>query len=193
MQELAQTIRNSGSPPPPDERRGATSVASIGKHPIHPTLIPFPVAFLTAVLGTDAAYWRTGDPFWARSSVWMLRLGLASGAVAAVAGAVDYSSIPRVRKHAVGRAHAAGNAAVLALSLANLMSRRNDPEGAVVPRGLTMSATAAALLGFTAWAGSELVYRHRVAVIEEEDDGVGGRAIEYRGEPSDEYEVVSSR
>ncbi|UEM03439.1 DUF2231 domain-containing protein [Skermanella rosea] len=169
MRETAERIRNSGSSTPSDERRGATSVAAIGKHPIHPMLIPFPVAFLTAALGTDVAYARTRDPFWARSSMWLLRLGLVSGAVAATAGAVDYVSIPRARKHAIGPLHAVGNATVLALSLGNLASRWKDPEEAVMPRGLAMSAATAALLGVTAWAGAELVYRHRVAVVEEED------------------------
>jgi len=170
VQNIAEKIRNSGSGTPADERSGATSVAAIGKHPIHPMLIPFPVTFLTATLGTDLAYSRTGDPFWARSSMWLLRLGLVSGAVAATAGAVDYVSIPRARKHAIGPLHAVGNAGVLALSLANLASRWKDPEEAVVPRGLTISAATAALLGVTAWAGAELVYRHRVGVAEEEDD-----------------------
>jgi hypothetical protein len=45
VQDIAEKIRNSGSGTPLDERRGATSVAAIGKHPIHPMLIPFPVAF----------------------------------------------------------------------------------------------------------------------------------------------------
>jgi uncharacterized membrane protein len=170
VQNIAEKIRNSGSGTPLDERRGATSVAAIGKHPIHPMLIPFPVAFLTATLGTDLAYSRTRDPFWARSSMWLLRLGLVSGAVAATAGAVDYLSIPRARKHAIGPLHAVGNAGVLALSFANLASRWEDPEEAVVPRGLAMSVTTTALLGVTAWAGAELVYRHRVGVAEEEDE-----------------------
>jgi uncharacterized membrane protein len=170
LQNIAEKIRNSGSGTPLDERRGATSVAAIGKHPIHPMLIPFPVAFLTATLGTDLAYSRTRDPFWARSSMWLLRLGLVSGAVAATAGAVDYLSIPRARKHAIGPLHAVGNAGVLALSFANLASRWEDPEEAVVPRGLAMSVTTTALLGVTAWAGAELVYRHRVGVAEEEDE-----------------------
>jgi uncharacterized membrane protein len=170
VQETAERIRNFGSSVPEDERRGATSVAAIGKHPIHPVLIPFPVAFLSAAAGTDAAYWRTRDPFWARSSVWLLRAGVSSGILAATAGAIDYMSIPRARKHGVGRLHAAGNATVLALSLANLISRREDPEEAIVPRGLALSATVAALLGLTAWAGSELIYRHRVAVIEEDGE-----------------------
>ncbi|AWK89574.1 DUF2231 domain-containing protein [Azospirillum thermophilum] len=171
VKDTLRAVRNAGPRTSSDERTGATSAAAIGRHPIHPVLIPYPVAFLTATLGTDVAYWRTGDPFWARTSQWMLRLGLASGVVAATAGAADYLSIPRARKHAVGPLHAIGNATVLALSLANLLARRDDPEDAVVPRGLALSAATTALLGVTAWAGGEMIYRHRIGVIEEEGAG----------------------
>lgn len=169
VKDTLRSIHDAGSNTPADERTGATSAAAIGKHPIHPTVIAFPVTFLAATLGTDLAYWRTQDPFWARASNWTLRLGLASGLFAAAFGAADYMSIPRARKHGVGPLHAAGNATVLGLALANLRSRRDDPEGAVVPRSVAMSAATAALLGVTAWAGGEMIYRHRVAVIEEDE------------------------
>src|SRR5215213_2113194 len=35
--------------------RGLPSTATIVGHPIHPMMIPYPIAFLTAVLATDAA------------------------------------------------------------------------------------------------------------------------------------------
>lgn len=159
-------VRRAGSNTPADERTGATSVAAVGKHPIHPTVIPFPITFLVATLGSDLAYWRTRDPFWARTSSWLLKAGLASGAAAATFGAVDYASIPRARKHSVGPLHAFGNAVVLALAASNLAGRRRDPEENVLPRGLALSAATAGLLGLTAWAGGELIYRHRVGVVE---------------------------
>ena len=38
------------------------STAQIAGHPIHPMLIPFPVAFLVATLVCDLIFWRTGGP-----------------------------------------------------------------------------------------------------------------------------------
>ncbi|WP_207462840.1 DUF2231 domain-containing protein [Azospirillum sp. SYSU D00513] len=207
VKDMAETIRHGGSGVPEDEVQGATSAAAVGKHPIHPTIIPFPIAFLTATLATDVAYWRTGDPFWAQSSRWLLRAGLASGVVAGAVGAVDYAAIPRTRKHAVGPLHALGNVTVLAIAAANLMGRRRDPEEGVVPRGLALSAATTALLGLTAWAGGELIYRHRVGVVGEVDESTDGetgndrvaspggivpvpagdaRALEYAGETAGE-------
>ena len=34
------------------------STASIAGHPLHPMLIPFPVAFFVTTLVTDLAYWK---------------------------------------------------------------------------------------------------------------------------------------
>ena len=35
------------------------STASIAGHPIHPMLIPFPIAFFVATFVCDLAYWQT--------------------------------------------------------------------------------------------------------------------------------------
>lgn len=147
----------------------ATSVAAIGKHPIHPMLIPFPVAFLTAALGTDVAYARTKGSVLGPIIDVAAAPGPRIGSRCRDGWRRGLCLNPRARKHAIGPLHAVGNATVLALSLGNLASRWKDPEEAVMPRGLAMSAATAALLGVTAWAGAELVYRHRVAVVEEED------------------------
>jgi uncharacterized membrane protein len=48
------------------EREGmaaSPSTAAILGHPIHPMLVPFPLAFLVGVLLTDLAYWATADVF----------------------------------------------------------------------------------------------------------------------------------
>lgn len=153
---------------------GVHSTAAVGGHPIHPMIIPFPVTFLTATLATDVAYVRTRDPFWARASEWMLRAGLASGVAAAVFGAADWTTIRQARSNATGIFHAAGNAAALALAYGNLRRRRGNRERAIEDGGLVLSASLAALLGATALAGGELIYKHGVGVAGHgHDDGDG--------------------
>lgn len=39
------------------------STASIAGHPIHPMLIPFPIAFFVSTFLADLAFWQTGDEF----------------------------------------------------------------------------------------------------------------------------------
>jgi uncharacterized membrane protein len=44
-----------------DLSKGAPSTASIKGHPIHPMLVPFPIAFLVGTLATDLVFWGTGS------------------------------------------------------------------------------------------------------------------------------------
>jgi uncharacterized membrane protein len=153
--------------------RGVASTAAVMGHPIHPMLIPYPLAFLTAALATDVASQRTGDPFWARASGWLLGAGLVSGVAAGVVGAIDYYTIRRANEERQGKVHAYGNMAALALAGANLALRRRDRYGEVSTEAVALSALTAALLGVTGWAGGELSYRHMVGVAGHDDQHVG--------------------
>jgi uncharacterized membrane protein len=145
---------------------GVPSNVAIAKHPLHPAMVTFPIAFLVGAAGTDLAYWLTNsDLFWARASFWLLVAGLASGVLAALVGMVDFLKIPIVRKRSAGWAHMILNVAALGLTIVNLALRWSDPAKAVLPVGLVISVIVATLLGLSGWYGGELVYRHRVAVI----------------------------
>lgn len=147
--------------------RGLPSTAAIFGHPIHPMIVPYPVAFLTTALLTDLAATVTRDRFWARTSRWLLEAGIASGLAAGAAGAVDYFTIRRAREKTVGKLHAYGNPVALALASASLAARRgDDPPG---PGALMLTAAMFAVLGVTAWAGAELSYTHMVGVRGEGD------------------------
>ena len=143
--------------------RGLPSTAAIFGHPIHPMLIPYPVAFLTTALATDIAAERTESPFWSRASGLLLGAGIVTGLVAGAVGAIDYFTIRRAREKATGKLHAYGNPLALALAAATLAMRPGNgkPPG---PAAVAMTAAMNAVLGVTAWAGAELSYRHMVGV-----------------------------
>ena len=147
--------------------RGVPSTASLFHHPIHPMLVPFPIAFLIGALASDLAFWAAGDPFWARASLWLIGAGFVMGALAAVAGLTDFLTIRRARQGLAGWVHFLGNAAVLILALINFVLRIGDPAGAALPKGLVLSLIIAGLLGVTGWMGGELAYRRKIGVIEE--------------------------
>lgn len=144
---------------------GVPSTVHIAKHPLHPLIVTFPIAFLTGTLVTDIVYWLTQDAFWARASFWLIAGGLITGLVAAATGMSDFLRIGRVREHSAGWAHMVGNIAALSLSGANLWLRWNNQTGAILPTGIIISTFVAAILGITGWYGAELIYRHKVAVI----------------------------
>jgi uncharacterized membrane protein len=146
---------------------GVASTAAVGKHPIHPMLVPFPIAFLVGALLTDLAYWGTYDRFWAVASMWLLIAGLVGGVLAATAGLIDFFTIQRARSVTAGWIHFLGNASALIVALINLWPRVAAPEAPVLFTGLILSAVVVGILVVTGWMGGELAYRYKIGVIEE--------------------------
>jgi uncharacterized membrane protein len=144
---------------------GIESTVAIAGHPLHPLIVTFPIAFLTAALATDLGYLLSQDLFWARASIWLIGAGFVSGIVAALSGMMDFLKIDRVRKRRAGWTHMVGNVIALTLTLINWVFRLNNGITAIVPAGLVLSLIVATLLGVTGWFGAELIYRHKVAVI----------------------------
>ncbi len=151
---------------------GVPSTAAIAGHPIHPMLIPLPIAFLSAALATDLAYSRTRDRFWARASRALTGAGVASGLLAAPFGVIDFAAREEVREHPEAWIHGVGNAAALGLAALSFRVRSKDPERSVVPTGLALSTAIAGLLTVTGWLGGELSYRHRIGMVAA-SDGAG--------------------
>jgi uncharacterized membrane protein len=146
--------------------QGTPSTAAIGGHPIHPMLVVFPIAFLVGALATDLAFWGTGDHFWALASEWLLAAGVVMGVLAAVAGLIEFITISRVRSLVAGWVHFLGNAAAILISLWNLLYRLGgDPSAVVVPFGIILSAVVVVLFLVTGWLGGELVFRHRIGIM----------------------------
>jgi uncharacterized membrane protein len=144
---------------------GIPTTARIGGHPIHPMLVPFPIAFLIGTLLSDLAFWNTRDPFWATASSWLIGAGVAGGALAALAGLADLLGGRAVRALRAAWIHFLGNATAMALAAANLWLRLDQGATAVVlPRGLLLSAAVVAIFAVTVWLGWEMVYRHGVGV-----------------------------
>ncbi len=149
-----------------DTRVPPASVARVAGHPIHPMLVPFPIAFFAFAFVTDLVYWRTADLMWSNFSSWLIAAGLFMGALAALAGLVDFVGNSRIRAQAPAWPHFIGNAVVLGLSLLNAFVHARDGWTSVVPWGMTLSGVVVLLMLVTGWLGGSLVYRHRVGVAQ---------------------------
>jgi uncharacterized membrane protein len=145
------------------------STASIAGHPIHPMLIPFPIAFFVATFVSDLIYWQTGSVAWATAATWLLGAGLIMAALAAVAGLIDVLGEPRIRVLNDVWWHAGGNVVVVLIQLYSWYARYAEGTAAVIPKGLLLSFLVTCILLFTGWKGWEMVYRHRVGVAESAD------------------------
>jgi uncharacterized membrane protein len=147
------------------------STASIAGHPIHPMLIPFPIAFFVATFVCDLAYWQSSNAGWATATLWLLGAGLVMAALAAVAGLTDVLAEPRIRALSDAWWHAGGNIIVVLVELYNFYARYTEGSSAIVPKGLVLSAVSVCILLFTGWKGWEMVYRYRVGVSDAADSG----------------------
>jgi uncharacterized membrane protein len=56
------------------------STAQIAGHPIHPMLIPFPIAFFVGTFVCDLVYWQTSNTAWVTPTLWLLGAGLVMAA-----------------------------------------------------------------------------------------------------------------
>lgn len=140
------------------------STAKIGGHPIHPMLIPFPIAFLVAALVSDLVFWTVRDAFWASVSLYLLGAGIVMALLAALAGFTDFFGDPRIRALSHAWQHMVGNLLAVAIAVVNFLLRLGDPATAILPTGLILSAVVALILVFTGWRGGDLVYKHRVGI-----------------------------
>ena len=141
------------------------SRASIKRHPVHPALIPFPLAFLYGalifdVLGVfthDASFWATGR--------YLAIAGVAAGVIAAVPGFIDY--VYTVPPHSSGKKRATRHMLVMlgAMGVVALgLLLRAGTVGAPGMEILALEAVAAVLLTVGGWMGGTLVGRNMISV-----------------------------
>ena len=138
--------------------------AAIAGQPIHSMLVQFPNVCFTLTLITDILYWRTSHLMWQEFSSWLLLAGLLFGALALIAGLIDFLFRSTVRAPAPAWPHAIGGVIVLALAFINSLVHSGDGWTAVVPWGLILSALTVVVMVATDWLGRALVFRHGVGV-----------------------------
>jgi uncharacterized membrane protein len=115
------------------------SHASIGGHPIHPMIIPFPIALWVFSLIADLIYLWGGNPMWRNYIAFYTLLGgIIGGAAAAVPGIIDWLSLK--------------DREVAGLVAGNY----------TIPVGL--SVLGVILIAISGWLGGEMVFKHGVAV-----------------------------
>ena len=143
------------------------ATARIAGHPLHPMLVPFPIAFFVGTLAADLAYLNNGDLFWFRASLWLVGAGVVMALVAALAGITDMLGDARIRALSILWVHFVGNLVAVLIEALNWYRRYDIGPDAVRPIGLYLSIAAVLILLVTGWLGWEMVYRRRVAVADE--------------------------
>jgi uncharacterized membrane protein len=140
------------------------STATIGGHPIHPMLIPFPIALLIGAFVTDILFMIYDTDGFANASRWLLAFGIGTALLAAVFGFIDFMGDDRIRKLSHALQHMIANVAVVVVAIINLIARLADETANIDSLGIYLSGATVLILGFSGWRGGDLVYHHGVGV-----------------------------
>jgi uncharacterized membrane protein len=160
-----------------------SSPASIGGHPIHPMLIPFPIALWVFSLVADLIYLWRGNLVWRDwIAFYALLGGIIGAALAAVFGIIDWLSIKDREVKKVADWHARLNVIALLVFAAGFYLRTaggSQMVGGSYTIPVVLSVVGVILITISGWLGGELVFRHGVAV-----DGRAGAGAEEKSRPA---------
>jgi uncharacterized membrane protein/nitrite reductase/ring-hydroxylating ferredoxin subunit len=134
-------------------------------HPVHPMLIPFPIAFLTGATLFDAAGWLLGNPEWWATGGYLSAAGIATALLAAVPGLIDY--LYTVPPKSSGKTRATRHMVTMLFSVALFAAARLiRGEAAVSPQlaVLGLEVAALALVAVGGYMGGTLVTRNLISV-----------------------------
>jgi uncharacterized membrane protein len=143
------------------------SPASIGGHPIHPMLIPFPIALWVFSLVADVIYLWRSNPVWKSIAFYTLFAGIIGGAAAAVPGFIDWLSLKDKTVVNIANWHARLNVIALLIFIGSFLLRTTtgaDLVGVGYAIPLALSALGVVLITISGWLGGEMVFKHGVAV-----------------------------
>ena len=144
------------------------SRAKLLGHPVHTSLIVFPLGLLGMAEIFDLLALAMGQGYWAEIALWMMIAGVVTGLIAAPFGLVDWLAIPAgTRAKRIGAIHGIGNVIVVGLFAASWLVRRGGAPEDPGALALLLSFAGFALALVTGWLGGELVDRLGVGV----DDG----------------------
>ncbi|HSE58237.1 MAG TPA: DUF2231 domain-containing protein, partial [Nitrospiraceae bacterium] len=137
--------------------------ATVAEHPIHPMLIPFPIALWIFSLASDLiVLFGFGGPVWKDVALYTMIGGIFGGLAAAIPGYIDYRSLTDPVIIRVAQLHMVINVGLVLLFTINAGLRMINGSEAMLPVFLSLFGVAA--LGVSGWLGGELVYVQGVAV-----------------------------
>ena len=144
------------------------SRASIGGHPIHPMLIPFPIGLLVFSFIADLIYLWRGNPIWKDYIAFYTMLGgIIGAAVAAIPGLIDWATLTERATVRVANWHARVNIVTLLIFIINFYLRTSNGSAWILKMpNLPVILSIAGVIGLAiaGWLGGHLVFAHGVAV-----------------------------
>ena len=149
------------------------SKASIAGHPIHPMLIPFPLALWATSFVVDVLFYFLRHPTLLVIAKFMIAAGCIGAIAAAIPGIIDWLSIRNGDVKKVANWHARLNIAALVVFAISLFLRLGS-YSELVGRKLTipflLSLVGVILISISGWLGGELAFRYGVGQTGNEEN-----------------------
>jgi uncharacterized membrane protein len=149
------------------------SKASIAGHPVHPMIIPFPLALWTTSFATDVLFYFTRSSVLPLIAKYLLAAGCIGAVAAAVPGIIDWLSIKHPSTKRIANWHARLNIIALLIFAASLYLRMKAGGAHLVSYGLEvpflLSLLGVILIAISGWLGGALSFEHGVGVKPQHD------------------------
>ena len=143
------------------------SPASIGGHPIHWMIIPFPIALWVFSLVADVIYLWRGNPVWKDwIAFYSFLAGIIGAAPAAVPGLIDWLSLTDKAVVKIANWHVRLNVIALLVFAGVFICVRRAAKfvGGSDTIPVILSLLGVVLISISGWLGGEMVFKHGVAV-----------------------------
>ena len=145
------------------------SRAAIAGHPLHPAMVAIPIGAFTVTLVADVLAYLKGGTIWGDVASYSLLVGIVGALAAAVLGFIDFFGVRMSEAgYKVARLHMILNLTAVVLFAVSAWLRFSDPDGWGVA-ACSISTLAFLILSGSGWLGGELVFKHKVGVVETAD------------------------
>lgn len=140
------------------------SKVNIKSHPLHPILIPFPIAFFTGTLLSHLVGWLMNKPGLLVTAYYLNMAGIGFALLAAIPGFVDflYTVPPKSSGKKRAAQHGITNVIMLVCFVVAFFLRRNGGSSDVLLALLEIIGVS--LMIIAGWLGGTLVYRNQIGV-----------------------------
>lgn len=147
--------------------------ARIGRHPVHPALVHFPIAAWSAVPVLDGLALAGAGAWWWRCAFWLIVVSLVLALPAMAAGFWDLLALgPHHPAQATAQRHGLLMGTAWSLFVADLLlqGRTRAPTSLLEGAGLLLALIGLAVMVVGAYAGGQLVYDWGLGQTRTHDD-----------------------
>ena len=136
-------------------------------HPVHPILVPFPIAFNTATMICCITYASTNDAFWFRAAFIANCTAIVTAVIAMLPGLIDWLSIPELTDaKSTGLKHLVANVFSLGFFIASavvLYANLNEKHPSI-QSNIIMTVFGFLVMLYAGFKGWALVQKHHIGV-----------------------------